>query len=97
MYGKPGAVRANKRNRAGDNQQKKDGARPEHSRQQRQQAFEQPVLGSVTRERGQDTSNFTDGEIAGADHKHDDDGHLKDKPTVSEPRRRTSKSPDSSH
>jgi hypothetical protein len=48
------------------------------------------VVRSVTPERGQATSNFTDGEIAGADHKHDEAGHLKRKPAVSEPRRRSS-------
>jgi len=43
---------------------------------------------SVTRERGQDVSNFTDGEVAGPDHAHDANGHLKDKSPVSEPKRR---------
>ena len=73
---------------------KKDGIRSEHSTRERKQDFEQPVVGSVTPERGQATSNFTDGEIAGADHKHDDEGHLKRKPPVSEPRRRTTKNPE---
>ena len=73
---------------------KKDGMRSEHSARERKQDFEQPIVGSVTRERGQATSNFTDGEIAGADHKHDHEGHLKRKSPVSEPRRRTTKNPE---
>jgi len=72
---------------SGHNRQKKDGARKDHSAKARKRDFEQPVAGSVTPERGQDTSNFTDGEIAGGDHKHDAEGHLKRKSPVSEPRR----------
>jgi hypothetical protein len=82
---------------AGNKHLKKDGSRTEHSTKRRQEDFKQPVLGSVTRERGQDVSNFTDGDIAGADHKHDDAGHRKEESPVSEPRRRTPKSRDSSH
>jgi hypothetical protein len=73
---------------------KKDGARTEKSSTARKRDFEQPIVGSVTPERGQDTSNFTDGEIAGGDHKHDAEGHRKVKPATSEPRRRTSKNPE---
>jgi hypothetical protein len=75
-------------------ERKKDGIRSEHSSRERKKDFEQPIVGSVTRERGQATSNFTDGDVAGADHKHDDEGRLKRKPPVSEPRRRTTKNPE---
>jgi len=79
---------------AGNKQLKKDHSRKEHSVQRRKRDFEQPIVGSVTKERGDATSNFTDGEIAGGDHRHDAEGHLKRKPPVSEPRRRTSKNPE---
>ena len=75
-------------------ERKKDGNRTEHSTRERKEDFDQPVVGSVTPERGQATSNFTDGDIAGADHKHDNAGHLKRNPPVSEPRRRTTKNPE---
>jgi hypothetical protein len=75
-------------------ERKKAGVRTEHSTRERKKDFDQPVVGSVTPERGQATSNFTDGDIAGADHKHDDAGHLKRHPPVSEPRRRTTKNPE---
>ena len=75
-------------------ERKKAGARKEHAVRARARDFEQPIARSVTRERGQATSNFTDGEVSGADHKHDDEGHLKRRSPVSEPRRRTSKNPD---
>jgi hypothetical protein len=51
---------------SGQKQKKKDGSRKEKSTRLRKRDFEQPILGSVTKQRGQDTSNFTDGEIAGA-------------------------------
>jgi hypothetical protein len=73
---------------SGHKQHKKDGSRKEHAAKRRSRDFEQPVAGSVTRERGLATSNFTDGDIAGADRKHDAEGHLKRRPPVSEPRRR---------
>ena len=76
---------------SGHKQAKKAGARKEKSTDQRHRDFDQPVAGSDTRERGQATSNFTDGEIAGADHKHDARGHLRYHSPVSEPRRRTTK------
>jgi hypothetical protein len=73
---------------------KKDGARTEHATRERRRDFEQPVAGSVTPERGQATSNFTDGAIAGADHQHDNEGRRKSHSPVSEPRRRTTKNPE---
>jgi len=79
---------------SGHKRLKKDGARKEKSNQARKRDFEQPILGSVTKERGQATSNFTDGDIAGADHAHDEKGRLKHGSTVSEPRRRTTRSPE---
>jgi hypothetical protein len=74
---------------SGHKQHKKDQARKEHAVARRRRDSDQPVARSVTPERGQATSNFTDGDIAGADHKHDEAGHLKRKPAVSEPRRRS--------
>jgi hypothetical protein len=50
---------------SGHKQHKKDGQRKEKKMQARRQAFEQPVVGSVTRQRAQDASNLTDGEISG--------------------------------
>ena len=73
---------------AGHKQHKKDGRRKEHAVKARKRDFEQPIVGAVAPQRGQDTSNFTDGDIPGADHKHDADGHLKRKAPVSEPRRK---------
>lgn len=79
---------------SGHKQAKKAGARKEKSTDRRQRDFDQPIAGSVTPQRGQDTSNFTDGEIAGGDHKHDAKGHLKYRSPISEPRRRTTKNPE---
>jgi hypothetical protein len=79
---------------SGRKQAKKAGARKEKSTDRRHRDFEQPIARSVTRERGEATSNFTDGEIAGADHKHDIRGHLKYHSPISEPRRRTTKNPE---
>jgi hypothetical protein len=73
---------------SGNKQAKKDHARKEHATERRQRDFEQPIAKSVTRERAQATSNFTDGEIAGGDHEHDEEGRPIRRPTVSEPRRR---------
>jgi hypothetical protein len=73
---------------------KKDGARTDKAAHRRQRDFDQPIVGSVTPERGSHTSNFTDGDIPGADHKHDAEGHRKIKAAVSEPRRRTTKNPE---
>jgi hypothetical protein len=50
---------------SGQKQHKKDGERKEKQTKARKQDFEQPVVGSVTRQRAQDTSNLTDGNIAG--------------------------------
>jgi hypothetical protein len=66
--------------------------RKEHKSRDRKRDLETPIVGSVTPERGHATSNFTDGDIAGADHKHDDEGHVKRHSPVSEPRKRTTKS-----
>jgi hypothetical protein len=54
---------------SGHKQRKKDGERKEKKTQVRKQDFEQPVVGSVTPQRAQDTSNLTDGDIAGANWK----------------------------
>jgi hypothetical protein len=51
---------------SGHKQHKKAGQRKEKKAHARQQAFEQPIVGSVTRQRAQDVSNLTDGEISGA-------------------------------
>ena len=87
----PGAVHAIFARMSGNKRQKKDGVRKEKSTRLRKRDFEQPIVGSVTKERGLDTSNFTDGDIPGADHRRDDEGRLKVRPAVSEPRRRTHK------
>ena len=52
---------------SGQNRLKKDGARKEKKTQARKRDFEQPVVGAVTPQKAQDTSNFTDGETAGAE------------------------------
>jgi hypothetical protein len=54
---------------SGDKQQKKDGGRKEKKAKARKRDFEQPIRGAVSPQRAQDTSNFTDGEIAGPDWK----------------------------
>lgn len=54
---------------SGHKQHKKDGERKEKQTKGRRQAFEQPIVGSVTPQRAQDTSNLTDGNIAGPDWK----------------------------
>ena len=54
---------------SGHKQLKKDGTRKEKKTQARKRDFEQPVVGAVSPQKGQDTSNFTDGEIAGPDWK----------------------------
>jgi hypothetical protein len=63
------AKRAQEVNVSGDKQLKKDGARKEKKTQARKRDFEQPVVGAVHPQKGQDTSNFTDGDIAGPDWK----------------------------
>jgi hypothetical protein len=55
---------------SGHNRKKKDHERTEKPSSQRKRDFEQRVVGSVTPQRAQDTSNLTDGDIAGADWKH---------------------------
>jgi hypothetical protein len=54
---------------SGDKQLKKDGGRKEKKTQARKRDFEQPIARAVTPQKAQDTSNFTDGEIAGKDWK----------------------------
>jgi hypothetical protein len=54
---------------SGHKQHKKDGERKDKQTKARKQAFEQPIVGSVTPQRAQDTSNLTDGQIAGPDWK----------------------------
>ena len=49
--------------------QKKDGQRKEHATKARKRDFEQPVVGSETRQRASDVSNLTDRDIAGPDWK----------------------------
>jgi hypothetical protein len=57
---------------SGHNRKKKDGVRTDKKAAARKRDFEQPILGSVTKQRGQDTSNFTDGNLAGPDWKRKD-------------------------
>jgi hypothetical protein len=54
---------------SGHKQHKKDGQRKDKQVKARKQDSEQPIVGSVTPQRAQDTSNLTDGEIAGPDWK----------------------------
>ena len=57
---------------SGDKRAKKDGMRKEKKMRARRRDFEQPVLGSESKERGSAVSNFTDGELAGPDWKRKD-------------------------
>jgi hypothetical protein len=50
---------------SGQKRLKKDGVRKEKKIQARKRDSEQPVVGAVNPQKGQDTSNSTDGEIAG--------------------------------
>ena len=51
---------------SGHKQLKKDGKRTEKQTKARKRDFEQPIVGAVNApQRAQDTSNFTDGDIAG--------------------------------
>jgi hypothetical protein len=54
---------------SGDKQLKKDGHRKDKKHKARKRDFEQPIVGAIAPQRAQDTSNFTDGDIAGADWK----------------------------
>jgi hypothetical protein len=54
---------------SGQNRLKKDGVRKEKKTQARKRDVEQPVVGAVRPQKGQDTSSFTDGEIARPDWK----------------------------
>jgi hypothetical protein len=50
---------------SGNKQHKKDGERKEKQTQARKRDFAQPIVGSVTPQPARDTSNLTDGDIAG--------------------------------
>jgi hypothetical protein len=54
---------------SGHNRKKNDGRRKEKQTRARKRDFEQPILAAESKQRGQDTSNFTDGQIAGPDWK----------------------------
>jgi hypothetical protein len=54
---------------SGNKQHKKDGQRKDKKEKARKRDFEQPVVGSVTRDHARATSNLTDGDIAGPDWK----------------------------
>jgi hypothetical protein len=52
---------------SGRKHHKKDRGRKDAKAQARRQDFEQPVVGAVRPQPARDTSNFTDGEMAGPD------------------------------
>ena len=54
---------------AGQNRKKKDGQRSEKQSRARQRDFEQPILNAEQKQRAQDVSNLTDGQMAGPDWK----------------------------
>jgi hypothetical protein len=53
---------------SGHKQHKKDGGRKDKKEQARKGDFAQAVVGAEAPQRPQDTSNLTDGDIAGPDH-----------------------------
>lgn len=57
---------------AAQQRRRKGGVRKDKRARLRRRDAEQPILGSVTKERGQATSNFTDGDVAGPDWKRSD-------------------------
>jgi hypothetical protein len=57
---------------SGHNRKKKEGQRTDKKSAARKRDFEQPILGSETKQQGIATSNFTDGNIAGPDWKRKD-------------------------
>jgi hypothetical protein len=57
------------RGMSGHNRKKRDGHRTEKAARARKRDFEQPILAAEAKQRGQDVSNFTDGQIAGPDWK----------------------------
>jgi hypothetical protein len=59
---------------SGQNRLKKDGVRKEKKTQARKRDLEQPGVDAVTPQKGQDASNFADGEIAGPDWKENQRG-----------------------
>jgi hypothetical protein len=54
---------------SGHNRHKKDGQRKDKQIKARQRDFEQPIARAEQQQSARDTSNFTDGEIAGPDWK----------------------------
>ena len=54
---------------AGQNRKKKDGQRSEKQSGARKRDFEQPILNAEQKQRAQDVSNLTDGQMAGPDWK----------------------------
>jgi hypothetical protein len=56
----------------GRHDRKKDHARTDAKTRARKRDLEQPVIGSVTGDRAQATSNLTDGNLAGPDWKRKD-------------------------
>lgn len=54
---------------SGHNRAKNNGQRKEKQVKARRRDFEQPVVGAEHKQSARDTSNFTDGEIAGPDWK----------------------------
>jgi hypothetical protein len=54
---------------SGHKHHKKDGTRKEKQTRARKHDFEQPIVRAVAPQSARDTSNFTDGEIAGPDWK----------------------------
>lgn len=57
---------------SGANRKKKDGQRPENAEEARRRDREQATLEAETRQRSQDVSNLTDGDVAGPDWKRND-------------------------
>jgi hypothetical protein len=54
---------------SGHNRKKKDGERSDKRSSARRRDFEQPILNAEQKQRAQDVSNLTDGQIAGPDWK----------------------------
>lgn len=57
---------------SGANRKKKDGQRSEKAEEARRRDREQATLEAETRQRSQDVSNLTDGDVAGPDWKRND-------------------------
>jgi hypothetical protein len=54
---------------SGHNRQKKDGHRKEKRTQARRPDLDQPIVAAEAKQQARDTSNFTDGDVAGPDWK----------------------------